>query len=114
MVVADGEDRLLLALTSLIVLMNPILDPSIFCRCIDVPIALLAATTTTTKENNNKTNTKMKKRDISMIACTRSRMNLLHALLSMGKDVCANSSWSEEWSQREEIFGSVLAAESQK
>jgi hypothetical protein len=85
----------------------------------DVPIALLAGrttTTTATKENSDTTNTNMmmKKRDISMIACTRTRMNLLHALLSMGKDVCAKSSYSEEWSKREEMFGSMLAAESQK
>jgi hypothetical protein len=113
----DGEDRLLLALTSLIVLTNPVLDPEIFCRCMDVPIALLAGETiTATKENNDTTNktSMMKKRDISMIACTRTRMNLLHALLTMGKDVCAKSSYSEEWLQREEIFGSILAAESQK
>jgi hypothetical protein len=117
----DGEDRLLLALTSLIVLTNPVLDPGIFCRCMDVPIALLAGEpiTAATKENNDTTNTTSmmmmkKKRDISMIACTRTRVNLLHALLSMGKDVCAKSSYSEEWLQREEIFGSILAAESQK
>jgi hypothetical protein len=113
----DGEDRLLLALTSLIVLTNPVLDPEIFCRCMDVPIALLAGETiTATKENNDTTNktSMMKKRDISMIACTRTRMNLLHALLTMGKDVCAKSSYSDEWLQREEIFGSILAAESQK
>ena len=118
-VAVDGEDRLLLALTSLIVLTNPVLDPAIFCQCMDVPIALLAGrttTTTATKENSDTTNTNMmtKKRDISMIACTRTRMNLLHALLSMGKDVCAKSSYSEEWSKREEMFGSMLAAESQK
>ena len=118
-VAVDGEDRLLLALTSLIVLTNPVLDPAIFCQCMDVPIALLAGrttTTTATKENNDTTNTNLmtKKRDISMIACTRTRMNLLHALLSMGKDVCAKSSYSEEWSKREEMFGSMLAAESQK
>lgn len=118
-VAADGEDRLLLALTSLIVLTNPVLDPAIFCRCMDVPIALLAGeTTAATKETYDTTNTSMmmmtKKRDISMIACTRTRMNLLHALLSMGKDVCAKSSYSEEWLQREEMFGTILAAESQK
>lgn len=92
----DGEDRLVQALTTLIVLPNPALPPVVFCRCLDVPIALV-------RENGG---------SMAAIACTRTRMNLLHALLARGKDVCASSSLCEEWSGREEIFGSILAESS--
>ncbi|KAL3801877.1 hypothetical protein ACHAW5_003790 [Stephanodiscus triporus] len=94
---ADGEDRLIRALTGLILLTNPGVDPSIFCRCLDVPISLV----------------RDGKKDVSAIAGSIMRMNLLHAILSMGKDVCAGSRASEEWFRREEIFGGILE-ESQK
>ncbi|KAL3821771.1 hypothetical protein ACHAXA_000270 [Cyclostephanos tholiformis] len=94
---ADAEDRLIHALTGLILLTNPSVDPMIFCRCLDVPISLA-------RDNKN---------DISAIASSRMRMNLLHAILSMGKDVCAGSRASEDWSQREDIFR-VILEESQK
>ena len=89
---ADGEDRLVHALTGLILLTNPSVDPRIFCRCLDVPISLA----------------KDKRYDMSAIDSSRMRMNLLHAILSMGKDVCAGSSASEDWSEREDIFYGIL------
>ena len=94
---ADAEDRLIHALTGLILLTNPSVDPQIFCRCMDVPISLA-------RDNKN---------DMSAIASSRMRMNLLHAILSMGKDVCAGSRASEDWSHREDIFRGILE-ESQK
>ena len=42
------------------------------------------------------------------IASSHMRMNLLHAVLSMGKDVCAGSCASEDWFQREDIFSGML------
>ena len=90
----DGEDRLIHALTGLILLTNPCVDPAIFCRCLDVPISLKG-------DGRNGI--------MSAIACSRMRMNLLHAILSRGKDVCgADSRASEDWSQREEIFRGIL------
>jgi hypothetical protein len=80
---ADAEDRLIHTLTGLILLTNPsIVDPQMFCRCRGVPILLA-------RDNKN---------DMSAITGSRMRMNLLHAVLSMGKDVCAGSGASKGWS----------------
>jgi hypothetical protein len=65
----DEEDRLIHALTELILLTKPTIDPPIFCRSLNVPISLA-------RDN------------MSAIASSHMRMNLLHAILSMGKDVC--------------------------
>ena len=85
----DGEDRLIHAVTELILLTKPTIDPPIFCRSLDVPISLA-------RDN------------MSAIASSHMRMNLLHAVLSMGKDVCAGSCASEDWFQREDIFSGIL------
>jgi hypothetical protein len=85
----DGEDRLIHALTELILLTKPTIDPPIFCRSLDVPISLA-------RDN------------MSAIASSHMRMNLLHAVLSMGKDVCAGSCASEDWFQREDISSGIL------
>ncbi len=85
----DGEDRLIHALTELILLTKPTIDPPILCRSLDVPISLV-------RDN------------MSAIASSHMRMNLLHAVLSMGKDVCAGSCASEDWFQREDIFSGIL------
>ena len=90
----DGEDRLIRALTGLVLLANPCVDPAIFCRCLDVPISLK-------RDGGNDV--------MSAVACSRMRMNLLHSVLSRGKDVCgADSRASEDWFQREEIFRGIL------
>jgi hypothetical protein len=91
---ADGEDRLIHALTELILLTNPSVDLPIFCRSLDVPISLA-------RDNKN---------DMSAIASSCMRMNLLHAVLSMGKDVYAGSCPSKDWFQREDIFRGILDA----
>jgi hypothetical protein len=62
----DGEDRLIHALTELILLTKPTISQPIFCRSLDVPILLA-------RDN------------MSAIASSHMRMNLLHAVLSMGK-----------------------------
>jgi hypothetical protein len=74
----NGEDRLIHALTKLILLTKPTIDPPMFCHSLDVPISLA-------RDN------------MSAIASSHMRMNLLHTILSMGKDVCAGSCASEDW-----------------
>jgi hypothetical protein len=85
----DGEDRLIHALTKLILLTKPTIDRPMFCHSLDVPISLA-------RDN------------MSAIASSYMRMNLLHTVLLTGKDVCAGSCASEDCFQREDIFSGIL------
>lgn len=83
----DGEDRLLHALTGLILIPQPSIDPQILCSCLDMVI--LAA--------GNKD-------ELSLTTSSHLRMKLLHAILSTGKHVSAGSPVDQVWSQKEKKF----------
>mmetsp|Transcript_17393 Transcript_17393/g.37566 ORF Transcript_17393/g.37566 Transcript_17393/m.37566 type:complete len:711 (+) Transcript_17393:43-2175(+) len=87
----EGEDRLLHALTGLILTPQPSIDPLILYRCLDMSILVA--------DN---------KEDLSSITCSHMRTKLLHAILSTGKDVCASSLMGEAWSQKEKLFLDTL------
>ena len=89
----DGEDRLINALTSLILTVNPPVDPPVLCHCLDMSIVVL-------KDTGN---------DKTAITSNHMRMKLLHAILSTGKNVCSNSPMKEEWSEKELVFVEVLS-----
>ena len=90
----DGEDRLLRALTGLVLTVQPSVDPSILCRCLDATIAIGA--------------------DLSKITSSRVRMELLHSILSRGKVVCAeDSDLDGVWKEKEMAFMQTLASSQQ-
>ena len=78
----EGEARLVHALTGLVLTEIPSIEPSILLRCLNLLIT------------------------ISKTALTSShiRMSLLHAILSRGKNVCANSPFDQDWSKAEQGF----------
>ncbi len=91
----DGEDRLLLALTGLVLTQQPSVDPSILCRCLDATISI--------------------GNDLSNITSSRVRMELLHSILSNGKTKCGQDSDLEGvWKEKETAFMQVLASVQQK
>lgn len=85
----DGEDRLLRALTGLVLTVQPSVDPPVLCRCLDVAIVI-----GNTKEVEN-------------ITGSRTRMELLHAILSRGKVVCGEDR-SLGWGDKEKQFIALL------
>ena len=89
----EGEDRLVRALTGLVLTSNPSIDPSILCRCLDTSIIV-------SQDNKN---------DLSFITSSRMRMNLLYTILSVGKDVCAKTIVNLDWSKKEQVFVKMLS-----
>eukprot|EP00573_Skeletonema_grethae_P003042 CAMPEP_0201689398 /NCGR_PEP_ID=MMETSP0578-20130828/3001_1 /ASSEMBLY_ACC=CAM_ASM_000663 /TAXON_ID=267565 /ORGANISM="Skeletonema grethea, Strain CCMP 1804" /LENGTH=800 /DNA_ID=CAMNT_0048174031 /DNA_START=119 /DNA_END=2521 /DNA_ORIENTATION=+ len=90
--VDDGEDRLLRALTGLVLTVQPSVDPSILCRCLDATISI--------------------GNDLSNITQSRVRMELLHSILSNGKMKCAQDSDLEGvWKEKETAFMQILASQ---
>ena len=88
----DGEDRLLRALTGLVLTVQPSVDPSILCRCLDATISI--------------------GEDLSNITQSRTRMELLHSILSNGKSKCAqDSDLDGVWKEKETAFMQVLASQ---
>ena len=85
----DGEDRLLRALTGLVLTVQPSVDPPILCRCLDVAIVIGS-----TKEVGN-------------ITGSHTRMELLHAILSRGEVVCGEDR-SLGWGDKEKQFIALL------
>ena len=85
---AEGEDRLLFALTSLVQNPHPRIDPAILYQCLD-------ALTSEVTEG---------KCDLAAVTQSQMRMKLLHAILSIGKAGCANSQLSEGWSAKEKVL----------
>ncbi|KAL3789214.1 hypothetical protein HJC23_002799 [Cyclotella cryptica] len=86
---ADGEDRLLRALTGLVLTVQPSVDPSILCRCLDVTIVIGGT------------------KDVEKITGSRTRMELMHAILSRGKAVCGEDR-SLGWGDKEKQFIALL------
>mmetsp|Transcript_21965 Transcript_21965/g.34440 ORF Transcript_21965/g.34440 Transcript_21965/m.34440 type:complete len:813 (+) Transcript_21965:92-2530(+) len=90
--VDDGEERLLRALTGLVLTVQPSVDPSILCRCLDATISIGD--------------------DLSNITQSRVRMELLHSILSNGKTKCAQDSDLEGvWKEKETAFMQILASQ---
>ena len=90
--VEDGEDRLLRALTGLVLTVQPSVDPSILCRCLDATISI--------------------GKDLSNITQSRVRMELLHSILSNGKTKCGQDSNLEGvWKEKEAAFMQILASQ---
>lgn len=88
----DTEDRLLRALTSLVVATMPAVDPSILCRCLDATISIGD--------------------DLSNITKSRVRMELLHSILSRGKTACEGySDLDGVWKEKEKEFMQILASQ---
>ena len=87
----DGEDRLLRALTGLVLTVQPSVDPSILCRCLDATISI--------------------GKDLSNITQSRVRMELLHSILSNGKTRCQESDLEGVWKEREAAFMQILASQ---
>jgi len=88
----DGEDRLLRALTGLVLSVQPSVDPSILCRCLDAAIAIGD--------------------DLSKITQSRVRMELLHSILTRGKVLCGeNSDLDGVWKEKEKAFMQILASQ---
>ncbi|KAL3761449.1 hypothetical protein ACHAWU_007408 [Discostella pseudostelligera] len=98
----DGEERLLHALTGLILTESPGVDPRILCRCLEV------ATSFASSENNTPTIDGIASNSSNSLTSSHMRMNLLHAVLSMGKHVCAGSSSNNDWMEREQLFRGML------
>ncbi|KAL7425321.1 hypothetical protein ACHAXH_007845, partial [Discostella pseudostelligera] len=96
----DGEERLLHAFTGLILTESPGVDPRILCMCLEVATSFASSENTPTIDciaSNS-----------SSLTSSRMRMNLLHAVLSMGKHVCAGSSLNNDWMEREQLFRGML------
>ena len=88
----DTEDRLLRALTSLVVATMPAVDPSILCCCLDATISI--------------------GNDLSNITKSRVRMELLHSILSRGKTACEGySDLDGVWKEKEKEFMQILASQ---
>jgi len=89
----DGEGRLLRALTGLVLTVQPSVDPSILCRCLDTAIAIGD--------------------DLSKITQSRVRMELLHSILTRGKVLCAedDSDLDGVWREKEKAFMQILASQ---
>ena len=85
--VAEGEDRLLRAFTGLVLTVQPSVEPLILSRCLDVAIEMGQS-----KEN---------------ITGSRTRMELLHAILSRGRAVCVENK-SSGWADKEKQFMGLL------
>jgi hypothetical protein len=91
-VLDDGEDRLLRALTGLVLTVQPSVDQSILCRCLDATITIGD--------------------DMSNITKSRVRMELLHSILSRGKTVCADDSGlNGVWKVKEKAFMQILSSQ---
>jgi len=102
--VGEGEDRLLHALTGLVLTPQPAIDPLVLYRCLNV-----AVTTANTNQNNVS----------SMITGSHMRMKLLYSILSVGKNACANEAVCskevrEGWVTKEKEFMAILASAQKK
>jgi hypothetical protein len=96
---AEGEDRLLRALTGLVLTVQPSVDPVILCSCLDMAVSV-------GNESDGEDVTKSK---MANFTGSRSRMELLHSILSRGKAVCnEDESLSGTWSEKEKAFMALL------
>lgn len=96
---AEGEDRLLHALTGLVVTPMPRIEPAMLLRCLDVAVATARGG------------------DLASITGTPMRMKLLYSILSVGKTVCgadASAAIAEGWMKKEMMFTELLAAAPQR
>jgi hypothetical protein len=100
---SDGEDRLLHALTGLILTENPGVHGEILCSCLEVVTSFAA------RENANDNGITSTSSSSSSLTSSHMRMNLLHGLLSMGKHVCVGSPiLNKVWLEREQVFRGML------
>lgn len=95
----EGEDRLLHALTGLVLTPQPSIDPLILYRCLDMAVLVAA------RDSKN---------DLATITGSRMRMKLLYSILSVGKNVCADSPMSEGWAEKEKMLMEMLASAQRK
>lgn len=96
----EGEDRLLHALTGLVLTPRPGVDPAILLQCLDVAINAAGGD----------------KEELTTITGSQLRMKLLYSILSVGKNACTASSaaLAGEWTGKEKEFMGILAAGQQK
>mmetsp|Transcript_11027 Transcript_11027/g.21900 ORF Transcript_11027/g.21900 Transcript_11027/m.21900 type:complete len:811 (-) Transcript_11027:163-2595(-) len=92
---ADGEERLLRALTGLVLTIQPSVEPTVLCRSLDMTISIGSAG------------------NLSHITGSRVRMELLHSILSRGKVVC-NDAFSDVWAEKEKTFMQILSKQGGK
>ena len=91
----DGEERLLRALTSLVLTVQPGVEPNILVKCLEVAMEVGS-------KDVAKDGTKMPN-----ITGSRVRMELLHAILARGKTVCGGDG-SFGWDEKEKQFMRLL------
>ncbi|KAL7468591.1 hypothetical protein ACHAXS_008821, partial [Conticribra weissflogii] len=92
---AEGEERLVRALTGLVLTVQPSVEPTVLCRCLDMAISIAS-------DGN-----------LSSITGSRVRMELLHSILSRGKIVC-NDAMAEVWAEKEKTFMEILSKQGGK
>jgi hypothetical protein len=92
-----GEDRLLRSLTGLVRTVEPSVDPRNLLTCLNCIID--------SKDEVNKRNLSLK----TFLTSKRSLLELLHAILSRGNDICLRTSFSAEWSNKETNFLALLS-----
>ncbi|KAL3799906.1 hypothetical protein ACHAWO_000017 [Cyclotella atomus] len=92
---AEGEVRLLRALTGLVLTVQPSVEPAILAKCLDVAIAVGCKDVAV--DGKKMTN----------ITGERGRMELLHAILARGKIVCGDNE-TYGWGLKEKQFMALL------
>ena len=103
----EGEDRLLHALTGLVVTPLPRIEPAVLIRCLDAAVAAARDS----DDNSDGAD------GLARITGSHMRMKLLHSILSVGNNVCcADSSPAikEGWKEKETMFMEILAAQPRK
>jgi len=108
---AEGEDRLLHALTGLVLTPQPRMDPSALYRCLDMSVSMAKASLNDNSEDDGR-------KGLSAITGSHMRAKLLYSVLSVGKEVCGGSTaevhpgamMGESWSERESTFLEIIAS----
>jgi hypothetical protein len=91
----EGEERLLRALTGLVLTPQPSVEPGILAKCLDV--AIMVGSKDVAVDGKKMPN----------ITGSRTRMELLHAILARGKAVCGDNE-AFGWDEKEKQFMALL------